>query len=616
MNLPKLSESILRAASTPPSFERGQDLYHSHAISNTAIQDNLLLGDCEGTQEPYYHVQVELDEGGIRSAQCTCPYEYGGVCKHTIALLLTYVHHPKQFAVRQDPAELLAALDHDDLIGLMTRLLRERPELYDWVAAAVAAPAAAGRGKKTRRKKVDAEVYRRQVRSILHSLDGMRASEAYGYVGGLTEQLGEVQETAMKFLDAGDPETALAILLALVEEAEHGIEYIDDSDGYLGNFMSGLGQPLAEAILSQDLSAVERGKLVRQLEEHSAYLADYGMDEGLDLAIQAATVGWGEEPAPAARSRPTPSRRKSRAVKDEDEEEYDEAEDQAEYGEAEEDERTGDAEWEANPFGDLTEAKLNVLQRQGRRDEYLALCQKTGRHLRYAVKLCDSSVPDAIAYAEKHLTTAEEAHKMAERLRELGRITQAIAMGERGLKLAGPRAHLGEWLGPIEEAQGRNGPARQAWLAAFAERPTLAAYETLKRLAGGTWRDVQPQVMELLRKSHDAMTLAQVLLSEQEWDEAIKVAEQRAVWYGVIETVAEAVISHRPEWVVRISLKQAERLMTEAKSKHYPLAANWLKRAKQAYAQLGQTREWQAYLQKVKEQYKRRPALQAQLQRL
>ncbi|MGB8645334.1 MAG: SWIM zinc finger family protein [Anaerolineae bacterium] len=612
MKLPKLSESIIRAASTPSSFERGQNLDHSHAISNAAIQGNLLLGNCEGTQEPYYQVRVELDEGGIRTAQCTCAYEYGGLCKHTVALLLTYVHQPKQFVVRQDPAELLAALDHDELVALMTRLVRERPELYDWIEVAIAAPATAGQGKKKRRKKVDTEVYRRQVRNILHSLDGMRASEAYGYVGGLVGQLGEVQATAMKFLDADEPETALAILMALVEEAGHGVEYIDDSDGELGDFMSRLGQPLAEVILSLDMSAVEREKLVRELEKQARYLADYGMDEGLDLAIRAATVGWDEEPTQGKRSHSTRSRRPNRS---QDEEESDQAEEE-EYDDAEYGEETSNAEWQGNLFGDLTDAKLNVLQRQGRRDEYLALCQKTGRHLRYALMLCDLNVLEAITYAEKHLTTAEDAYKMAARLRELGHIAKALALGEHGLKLAGSRVQLGEWLGPLEEAQGRTQQALQAWLAAFPEHPTLAAYENMKRLAGDTWPDLQPKVIERLRKSHDAMTLAQVLLSEQEWDEAIKVAERREVWYGVIETVADAVISQRPEWVARMSIKQAERLMGEAKSERYPLAANWLKKAKQAYVQLGQTREWQAYLQKVKEQYKRRPALQAQLQRL
>ena len=122
--------------------------------------------------------------------------------------------------------------------------------------------------------------------------------------------------------------------------------------------------------------------------------------------------------------------------------------------------------------------------------------------------------------------------------------------------------------------------------------------------------------MQTLRRSHDDLTLAQILLIEEEWDEAIKVAEQRDVWYTVPELVADAVTAQRPEWVARISIKHAELLVREPKSKHYPIAAQWLKRAKQAYAQMGQAREWQAYLQELKEQYRRRPALQAQLQRL
>jgi uncharacterized Zn finger protein len=119
--------------------------------------------------------------------------------------------------------------------------------------------------------------------------------------------------------------------------------------------------------------------------------------------------------------------------------------------------------------------------------------------------------------------------------------------------------------------------------------------------------------MKVVAESHDTLALAQVLLAEGEWDEAIKVAERPDVWYGVIETVTDGVIPHRPQWAARMSIRQAERLMVEAKSRHYPIAADWLKRAKQAYAQMGQDHEWQTYLAKLKEQYRRRPALQTHL---
>src|SRR5690348_17092717 len=123
MATPKLTEAIIRAAATPESFQRGREYFESGAISNAAIQANTLLAECEGSSAPYYQVRVELDEAGIRDAECTCPYDWGGVCKHVVALLLTYLHDRQQFAVRAEPAELLTALSRDDLVALLGKLM-------------------------------------------------------------------------------------------------------------------------------------------------------------------------------------------------------------------------------------------------------------------------------------------------------------------------------------------------------------------------------------------------------------------------------------------------------------------------------------------------------------
>ncbi len=614
MSLPKLTESMIRAGASAQSFQRGQEYYAGGAISNTAIQGHVLTGECEGTSAPYYSVRVELDEGGVVSAYCTCPYEFGGYCKHVVALLLTCVHHPKKFITRQEPAKLLADLDRDDLLALVTKLVEDRPDLYDTIEAAIAVPSSSDKKKKTRRKPVDVNVYRRQVRNILHSLDGMRASEAYWHVGGLANELRSVRDTAMKFLDADDAATALEILLTLADEASDGIEYIDDSNGELGGFMDDLGGSLAEAILSLEMSEVERKKLITRLKEIADHAGDYGVEGGLELALEAAKTGWNEAPAESTGKRST-RRQHDFDDEDEDDEEFD---DEA-YGEEDEywDEGQGAGWWRDTLQADLTEAKLNVLERQERVEEYLALCKQAGRHLRYALKLCDlKRVPEAVTYATKHLTAADEALAMAKRLREGRHVDEALSIGERGLQRAGSKAELGAWLGALEEAQGRTGQALQAWLAALRDNASLDTYKIVKRLAGAQWSKLQADVMKALHKFGDQLPLAEVLLFEQEWDEAIKVAEQRSVWYQVIEVVADGVIKHRPEWAAKMSIKQAERLMVEVKSQNYPIAANWLKKAKKAYQHMGQMREWQAYLDKIKEQYKRRSALQKQLRQL
>lgn len=307
----RITESMIRTGASPESFARGKEYFQNDAISNTAIQGNTLSGDCEGTSAPYYRVRVELDDAGIRSTDCACPYEYGGYCKHIVALLLHYLNKPKDFVVRESPQALLAHLNREDLIVIVTKLLEREPDLYDFVQALIATPSRKG-AKKSRKKAVDTDVYRRQVRNIMHSLDGMRASEAYWHVGGLANELRTVVENARKFLDAGEPETALEILLALLEEAGDGFEYIDDSDGELGSFMSEVGEPLAEAILSLELSEVERARLIERLNKLSKHLGDYGVEGAIPIALKAAKYGWNDAP------------QESEDAEWEDDEEYDE----------------------------------------------------------------------------------------------------------------------------------------------------------------------------------------------------------------------------------------------------------------------------------------------------
>ena len=293
MAIIKLSESMIRAVANGQSFQRGREYYENGAISNAAIQGNVISGDCEVTSAPYYRVQVVFCDAGIREANCTCPYEFEGYCKHIAALLLEYLHRPKKFAVRQDTADLLTHLNRYELLTLTTQLLQKNPDLYDWVEVILATPETKNKTPK-KKKKVDADIYRRRVVGIVHSLDGMRMSEAYWHVGGLVNQLAEVKVSAMKFLDAGDADTAFTILITLLEESSHGIEHIDDSNGELGGFVGELGQPLAEAILSMELGGRERDKVISQLKKLIKYAGDYGMEGNLDLAIQAAQFGWEE----------------------------------------------------------------------------------------------------------------------------------------------------------------------------------------------------------------------------------------------------------------------------------------------------------------------------------
>ncbi|HEY83820.1 MAG TPA: hypothetical protein G4N96_01725 [Chloroflexi bacterium] len=68
-------------------------------VGNRVRRGNTLTADVSGTRP--YQVEIEVDEGGIL-AQCTCPYDWGGYCKHIGAVLLMWIESPHLFIKNQD----------------------------------------------------------------------------------------------------------------------------------------------------------------------------------------------------------------------------------------------------------------------------------------------------------------------------------------------------------------------------------------------------------------------------------------------------------------------------------------------------------------------------------
>jgi uncharacterized Zn finger protein len=582
-----LTEEMVRSLSTTKSYARGVELYGIGAIFDTFRQGDLLLGKCEGSSAPFYELSVEIDGGGVRSVECTCPYEYGGLCKHLVALLLTFVHDAEDFTERRPVSELLDELTREELADLVVKLVEAEPDLYDRVEMAlIASPTHRAKGGpesqpegeakpqekgKQRQTAIDEQTYRRQVKSILRSLSGYRMSEAYWMMGGMVEDLRRVQKTAYEFLASGDAESAKTILVILLTEVADSFDEFDDSDGVLGNFAEEVGEALAEVILSLDLQAKERKALQKRLEPVVDELVSYGIDE-ISVVIAALEGGWDFE-----------------VWVDED------------------------GGW----GGDLTQAKLNVLERQDRVDEFLELCQARGEYRRYVLKLLEiGRLEEAVLAALNQLDNAPDALTVAQRLRELGEVHKAMVVGERGLNLAGHQHALGTWLGPLEESMGRTEQALQAYRVAFNSRPSLELYQILQRLAGPNWDNLKAELIVLLKNPAYLDELADVYLYEQEWDAAIALVKPETRDYRLAEKVAEAVLAHRPEWVIQVCVAQADVLIAKTQSRYYPAAAAWLKRMKKAYAVLGRQEEWEDYLADLRRKYIRRPALQAELKKL
>ena len=174
----------------------------------------------------------------------------GGWCKHIVALLLTCIHEPEKIVERPTLEEVLSDLDRDQLHGLLLKLAERNLALVDSIESEVSilrsrSTQSDGHQVRTRvlaTPRWDKRFIRRRVRSILHSLDHMRPSEAYWHVGRVVEQLDEVADEAWSLIEAGDGRSALETLEAVTEEYMAGWQTLDDSEGEAGSFFYDLGR--------------------------------------------------------------------------------------------------------------------------------------------------------------------------------------------------------------------------------------------------------------------------------------------------------------------------------------------------------------------------------------
>lgn len=201
-----LTESTIRNLASSQSFQRGEDYYHSDAVSNIIQRANTLTAQVEGSEYDPYEVTINLHDGGIASAVCNCPYDWGGYCKHIVAVLLTCVHNPNDVDQRAPITDLLENLDRSQILELLKKRLGVEPRLANWIEVEISVAEATTKPNKQeetqRRTLVNPEPIRRQAQNILRS--GRRRGYWDDYDScGDSDELQRLVESATPFLEAG-----------------------------------------------------------------------------------------------------------------------------------------------------------------------------------------------------------------------------------------------------------------------------------------------------------------------------------------------------------------------------------------------------------------------------
>lgn len=248
-SLADLTEETILQFCTPQVFDRGEDYYRRGAVTSLVRRGDVLQAEVEGSEYGPYRIAVTFGASGISDADCTCPYDWGGWCKHIAAALLACLHEPE--AVEEQPSlqPLLAALDRDQLQTVLLKLAARDPDVADDTAAQVAVLASLAQPSRQAEQAatvaspsiersgstlafstpIDPRPFRQQVRAALRSLDRMRASEAYWHVRGVVDEVRRVlDEEALRIAEHSLTLDGFKISLAIwLRDAAGGLDKTD-----------------------------------------------------------------------------------------------------------------------------------------------------------------------------------------------------------------------------------------------------------------------------------------------------------------------------------------------------------------------------------------------------
>jgi len=91
MPIPQLSQELIRSYANNKSWQRGETYYNDDYVRRVVQRGNLLIAEVEGSDIKPYQVNIEVEKEKLGTVYCSCPYSFGGYCKHIVARAIAYV---------------------------------------------------------------------------------------------------------------------------------------------------------------------------------------------------------------------------------------------------------------------------------------------------------------------------------------------------------------------------------------------------------------------------------------------------------------------------------------------------------------------------------------------
>ena len=569
MSIPQLNLELIRQCATDRSWLRGKEYYDNACVRQIYRRGELITAEVLGNDVRPYRVKIDFRQNESILAECNCPYNWGGYCKHVVAALLTCLHEPEKIQPRPSLEQILDRLNEIQTQNLIQELVTNKPQLLDDIerlADRLVPPMVVETGvnKSQRKVTVNLNAIRSQVRYILE--DSIRHFEYGGEEDIASEEILSLIREAQRYTQQGDYGNAIAMLTAITESCVENWDLVDEYGVDNGEVASELSYVWCETILLANLAAAEKADLQTNLEY---WQESWG--EHFDLVSAALEQGWDYPPL-------------QRVLRGN---------------------ITAFGAWEGEaPYyaDDLALIRLQILARQERFPEYLYLAEAEGQVVLYLTMLVRlNRVTEAMKAARQYLASNEEALAFSQCLvEEQNAHIEALEIAKRGLELPGSSQYeLAEWTSEIALELDDLATATNSKIKAFQARPKLADYLQIAELAGDNWTSIKEELLTTLA-SHDSWNgreaKVNIYLYEGMVDKAIAIVDDFSFYSNhLVGKVMDAAVDSHPDWVISNACQRAEAIINAGKAKYYQEAVEWLKKARNAFFAADRREDWSNY---------------------
>src|SRR5689334_9307306 len=195
-------------------FDRGLGYFREGRVSNTLVYGLILHGEVAGNEPRSYKIKIKYDEKeGRLITRCTCPFDLEEFCKHSVALLLQWIHRREEFLNIDLVLNDLRTKSKEEILRLIEESVRTNPSIINYLLD------------------TDCKTFKKQLEALFSN------HVNYYDVRELIEKLEELRDAAEKLFEKKNVQESFDLLKEIIDLCIRNYGNVDDSDSIIARFI-------------------------------------------------------------------------------------------------------------------------------------------------------------------------------------------------------------------------------------------------------------------------------------------------------------------------------------------------------------------------------------------